>query len=47
MICPLWSKLTNYRKEMLVLNTIVFCWFVCYPLQSLFNETGIVVGEEE
>ena len=44
MICPLWSKLTPYRKEMIILNSIIFCLFVCYPFQSLFNESGIIVG---
>ena len=43
MICPLWSKLTPYRKEMIVLNSIIFCLFVCYPFESLFNESGIIV----
>ena len=43
LICPLWSKLTPYRKEMIVLNSIIFCLFVCYPFESLFNESGIIV----
>ncbi|KAK8828911.1 hypothetical protein WA538_000914 [Blastocystis sp. DL] len=43
LICPLWSKLTPYRKEMIVLNSIIFCLFVCYPFESLFNESGIIL----
>ena len=44
LICPLWSKLTPYRKEMIVLNSIILGLFVCYPFESLFNESGIIVG---
>lgn len=29
---------------MIVLNSIIFCLFVCYPFESLFNESGIIVG---
>ena len=43
MICPLWSKLTPYRMEMIVLNSIIFGMFVCYPFESLFNGSGIIV----
>ena len=26
-----------------MLNSIIFCLFVCYPFESLFNESGIIV----